>query len=111
MSSSILVRNHYKYDTCDAQFSQNSCLIAHVRIHSVDKPHRCDTSSAQFSQNGSFKRHVRIHRGDRPFVYDPRSGYVELWPYCCVVFLVVTERDHDAPRVAGKVQVREEFVK
>ena len=57
-------------DVCSREFTQNSNLIAHKRMHSEDKPFKCQVEGCgmAFTWQNSLLRHRRgVHENVRPF--------------------------------------------
>ncbi|GAB5368709.1 hypothetical protein AAMO2058_001343100 [Amorphochlora amoebiformis] len=55
---------------CHKICSQRSNIIAHVRIHTGEKPFVCRICSKAFAQKSNLKRHLRVHGVDYDSLYD-----------------------------------------
>ena len=45
----------YKCDVCDKRFKQSPYLVSHMKIHSGEKPYKCDICDKRFSKGGNLK--------------------------------------------------------
>lgn len=52
---------------CGISFQQNDYLLAHMRVHTNERPYNCSVCSASFHTNAYLKNHEHTHTGIRPF--------------------------------------------
>nr|XP_019569705.1 PREDICTED: zinc finger and SCAN domain-containing protein 31-like isoform X1 [Rhinolophus sinicus]XP_019569707.1 PREDICTED: zinc finger and SCAN domain-containing protein 31-like isoform X1 [Rhinolophus sinicus] len=57
----------HRCSECGKNFTQNSVLIQHQRIHSGEKPYECEECGKTFSQRSGLIEHQRSHTGERPY--------------------------------------------
>lgn len=57
----------YRCGICGKRFRDKSILLTHSRIHGGQKPFECSRCSKLFSQKCNLTRHMRVHTGERPF--------------------------------------------
>ena len=57
----------YKCIQCDKEFSSNTILRKHIKIHTGEKPYKCNLCEKTFSKQYDLKRHSGIHSGEKPF--------------------------------------------
>ncbi|XP_004587112.2 zinc finger protein 597 [Ochotona princeps] len=57
----------YKCPECDQSFSDNSYLVLHQKIHTVEKKHKCDDCGKIFNHRANLRTHRRIHTGEKPY--------------------------------------------
>ena len=55
----------YKCIQCDKEFSSNTNLTKHIRIHTGEKLYKCNLCEKTFSQQYDLKRHSEIHTGEK----------------------------------------------
>ncbi|XP_062036928.1 zinc finger protein 597 [Lepus europaeus] len=60
-------KNVYKCPECDQSFSDNSYLVLHQKIHSVEKKYKCSDCGKIFNHRANLRTHRRIHTGEKPY--------------------------------------------
>uniref|UniRef100_UPI0035900615 zinc finger protein ZFP2-like n=1 Tax=Myxine glutinosa TaxID=7769 RepID=UPI0035900615 len=56
----------YTCSVCEKAFSSSSACQKHMRIHTGERPYKCTTCGKAFAQSTSCQTHMRIHTGERP---------------------------------------------
>ncbi|KAM5227350.1 zinc finger protein 597 [Ctenodactylus gundi] len=59
--------NVYNCPECDQNFSDNSYLLLHQKIHLREKKYKCGDCGKIFSNRANLRTHRRIHAGEKPF--------------------------------------------
>ena len=54
-------RKRFQCLYCNKQFVQRSNMVAHVRIHTGEKPYVCAICNRGFAQKSNLKRHTKVH--------------------------------------------------
>ncbi|KAG7308166.1 hypothetical protein JYU34_006830 [Plutella xylostella] len=52
---------------CGKSFPDVSSLIAHLPVHTGDRPFKCEFCGKAFKLRHHMKDHCRVHTGERPF--------------------------------------------
>lgn len=53
--------------TCDKAFHQKQNLVAHLRVHTNERPYKCPFCDKAFKQSSYLKAHKAIHTKEKPF--------------------------------------------
>ena len=55
-------------EVCDRRVSSNSQLLAHMRVHTREKPFTCETCGHRFARKADLKKHIlAVHDEVKPF--------------------------------------------
>ncbi|KAM8706091.1 hypothetical protein ACLKA7_010387 [Drosophila subpalustris] len=60
----------YACDICNNVYNEKVKLTAHLKVHSVHKPHECEICHKRFRQTPQLARHMNSHTGLRPYKCD-----------------------------------------
>ncbi|XP_077492747.1 uncharacterized protein LOC144103907 isoform X2 [Amblyomma americanum] len=52
---------------CSKVFKKRAQLVAHLRVHTGDRPYHCDQCGSSFAQRNVLIKHRRTHTGERPY--------------------------------------------
>ncbi|XP_062121769.1 zinc finger protein 665 isoform X1 [Drosophila sulfurigaster albostrigata] len=61
---------NYVCNICNNVYSEKVKLTAHLKLHSVHKPHECEICHKRFRQTPQLARHMNSHTGLRPYKCD-----------------------------------------
>ncbi|XP_039608373.1 oocyte zinc finger protein XlCOF20-like [Polypterus senegalus] len=59
-------RKHHHCLECGKQFSHNSSLYKHMKIHAGEKPHCCSECGKRFLERNYLNVHMTVHTGEKP---------------------------------------------
>ena len=60
-------RRHYACPFCTKITRNKSVMVAHIRIHTGEKPFNCSICGYKTNQNSALKSHIRNKHGEKPF--------------------------------------------
>ena len=58
----------HECEYCNKGFTHQSNLVRHRRIHTGEKPYTCEICEISFTLSSHLKTHRRIHTGEKPYV-------------------------------------------
>uniref|UniRef100_H9GQN9 Uncharacterized protein n=1 Tax=Anolis carolinensis TaxID=28377 RepID=H9GQN9_ANOCA len=61
------VQEPYQCQDCGKCFADNSALVRHKRLHTGEKPYQCQECGKCFTYSSVLVRHKRIHTGENPY--------------------------------------------
>ncbi|XP_077148197.1 oocyte zinc finger protein XlCOF7.1-like isoform X1 [Ranitomeya variabilis] len=62
-----IVEKPYSCSECGKRFTNKSHLASHERGHTGEKPYSCSECGKRFTNKSNLVRHVRSHTGEKPF--------------------------------------------
>ena len=68
----------YQCSQCDKAYSNNSCLIRHMRAHTGEKPYQCSQCDKAFSDKSGLMKHMSIHTGQGSALENVLDNYAVL---------------------------------